>query len=112
PTLTGNTVAAADFKTGYYYIYTVGDASNPTICESDFTELIVYKFAPLTVEFTAEDYCEEDVADQTFAGTATTAESTGLSYQWYTVSGGTETKIDGANTKDYKPGATVTAGTT
>ncbi|MGK6350916.1 hypothetical protein [Parapedobacter sp. DT-150] len=108
----GVTIPAAELETGYYYLSIEGDADNPELCESDMQELPVYKFAPLTVAFTAADYCIEDATTQTFTGEATTTDATTLAYQWYTVVEGVETAITGATEATYSPSEDIAPGTT
>ena len=109
----GVTIPSSELATGYYYVSIEGDATNPELCESDMTELPVYKFAPLTVAFTAKDYCIEDASNQSFIGTVTSTDSYDTyTYQWYTVANDIETEIEGATTETYKPSTDVAAGTT
>lgn len=105
--LTGTTIPAASLQTGYYYIATQGTAEGS--CMSEMVEVPVYKFAPLTVDFTApSSYCIEDVTAQELIGTVTTTDAyQNFAYQWYTVEGTTETPIDGATTATYKPTSTT-----
>ncbi|RQP15921.1 MAG: hypothetical protein EAS52_13450 [Parapedobacter sp.] len=111
--LTDNSIPAADLETGYYYISTVGNAANPEICESDMATVPVYVFAPLTVDFDAEDYCIEDAGDQTFTADLTTTDAyTTYAYQWFTVSGGVETAIVGATSATYTPDPDINPNTT
>ncbi|MEC3878931.1 hypothetical protein [Parapedobacter sp. 10938] len=113
-TLTGGTsIPAAELESGYYYISTVGDASNPEICESEWVEVPVYVFEPLTVSFTAADYCIEDASTQNFTATVESDDEYGnVAYQWYTVDGTTETAIPGATSATYAPDTEIAAGTT
>ncbi|SKB79173.1 hypothetical protein SAMN05660226_03173 [Parapedobacter luteus] len=112
----GTTIPAADLQTGYYYVSTIGDTTNPEVCESEMQEIAVYVFAPLSVSFTATDYCIEDVGSQAFTGTVTSADPYDtFSYQWYTVADGgtgTETPIPGATNATYEPSADIAPGTT
>lgn len=109
----GTTIPSASLATGYYYVSTQGDATNPTVCESDMTPLPVYKFAPLTVSFTAADYCIEDVGTQEFTGTVESTDPyTTFTYQWYTVADGVETAIAEATESTYQPSADIAPGTT
>jgi len=109
-TLSGGTkILAADLKTGYYYLSS--KATTAGACESDMQEIPVYVLKPLVVNFTAADFCVE--SPQTQKGSVTNPEDptiTSLAYQWYTVTGGSETAIAGENRKDYTP-ATPTVGT-
>ncbi len=111
-TLSGNTIPAATLVTGYYYV-SYDNPNDPEVCESEMLEMPIYKFAPLSITFTASDYCIEDASTQTFEGdlTSTDAYDT-FAYQWYTVDGGTETAIDGATTIDYNPDPSIQPGTT
>src|SRR3546814_416389 len=109
----GTTIPAAQLKNGYYYISIDGDASNPEVCESEPTEVPVYVFEPLTVNFTAADYCIEDAAGQTFTANNTTTDTyKTYAYQWYTFDGTTETAIPGATAATYQPDVDIAAGTT
>lgn len=101
--LTGNTVAAADVQTGYYYLISKGTAAGS--CESSMQEIPVYKLAPLSATFTFADYCSENASATTFTGTVSAADAnaTTYAYQWYTVAGGTETPISGATNSTYTP---------
>lgn len=111
--LTSNTIPAAELTTGYYYISTVGNASNPDICESEMVEVPVYKFAALTATLDASDYCFEDAGDQEFEVTTSSTDTYAtFGYQWYTVVGGTETPIAGATNATYAPNAAIAVGTT
>ena len=108
----GTTVPTTDFTTGYYYISTVGDASNPQICESEPLEVPVYVFEELTVTFNAEDYCFEDAGNQEFTADVQTADAyQSYAYQWYTVVGGVETAIAGATSATYTPDAEIAPNT-
>ncbi|WP_316813799.1 hypothetical protein [Pedobacter heparinus] len=102
-TLTGNTVAAADLQTGYYYLISKGTAAGS--CESEPQEIPVYKLAPIAAQFTFADYCSENAAASAFTGSAVAADPnvTTYAYQWYTVSGGTPTVIQGATNATYTP---------
>jgi hypothetical protein len=103
-TLTGNTVAAADLQTGYYYLISKGTAVGS--CESTAQEIPVYKLAPISVAFTSADYCSENISTTTFTGTVTANDpnATTYAYQWYTVdAGGAETAISGATNATYNP---------
>ncbi len=109
----GTTIPAAVLKNGYYYISTVGDASNPQICESVPAEVPVYVLKTLTVNFIAEDYCIEDAATQEFTADVTTSDDfKTYAYQWYTFDGATETAIAGATNATYTPDPSIPANTT
>lgn len=113
PLTDGTTIPAALLKNGYYYISIDGDTSNPEVCESVPTEIPVYVFKPLTVDFVAADYCIEDAAGQTFTAEPTTTDAhTTYAYQWFTVDGTTETAISGATAATYTPDPAIPAGTT
>lgn len=109
----GTTIPASELNNGYYYISTVGDASNPEICESEWAEVPVYVFKSLTVNFIAEDYCIEDAANQEFTADITTGDAyETYAYQWYTFDGTTETAIAGATSAIYTPDPSIPANTT
>ncbi|PYF76709.1 hypothetical protein [Pedobacter nutrimenti] len=102
--LTGNKVPAASVQTGYYYLISKGTAAGS--CESSPQEIPVYKFAPISVAFTAADYCSENAATTTFTGTTTASDPnvSTYAYQWYTVdAGGLATAISGATSSTYTP---------
>ena len=111
-TLTGGTtVAAADTKTGYYYLSSKSTAAGS--CESDMQEIPVYVLKPLVPSFTAADFCVESPIAQ--VGSVINPESaniTTLAYQWYTVGTSGETAIAGANSLTYTPAAPITVGVT
>lgn len=113
-TLTGGTtIESTDLVNGYYYISTVGDAGHPEICESEWVEVPVYVFEPLTIEFSAEDYCIEDAANQEFTINITESdEFETYAYQWYTVVEGVETPIADETGATYKPDVSITPETT
>jgi hypothetical protein len=110
PLVSGNKIAVADLKTGYYYL-----SSKSTVdgsCESELQEIPVYVLKPLVVNFTPADFCLESPLAQ--VGAVTNPDATNipdLAYQWYTVTGGVETAISGATAKDYTPTAPATVGT-
>lgn len=106
----GNKIAAADLQNGYYYLSSKATAAGS--CESEMQEIPVYVLRPLVPDFAAANFCVE--APLTQVGTVTNPEDptiTSLAYQWYTVTGSTETAISGAIAKDYTP-ASPTVGTT
>lgn len=101
-TLTGNTVAAADLQTGYYYLISKGTAVGS--CESLPQEIPVYKFAPIAAAFTFLDYCSENAAASAFAGSAVSTDAVNtFAYQWYTVAATVATPIPGATSASYTP---------
>lgn len=103
-TLTGNTVAAGDLQTGYYYLISKGTAVGS--CESLPQEIPVYKFAPITPAFTFLDYCSENAAApaNAFTGSVTSTDAvTTYAYQWFEVVTGTPTAIPGATSASYTP---------
>lgn len=109
--VSGNKIAAADLKTGYYYLSS--KSTTPGSCESELQEIPVYVLKPLVVTFTPADFCLESPLAQ--IGAVTNPDATNipdLAYQWYTVTaGGVETAISGATAKDYTPTAPATVGT-
>lgn len=109
--LDGSIIQSADLNSGYYYIISKG--TDAGACESEMQEVPIYKFAALTVDFTAPtSYCIEDVASQEFTGSTTSTDTySSFAYQWYTVTGGIETPISGATSINYKPSETITPGT-
>ncbi|MBT2561659.1 hypothetical protein J7E50_12515 [Pedobacter sp. ISL-68] len=108
--VSGNKIAAADLNTGYYYLSS--KSTTPGSCESELQEIPVYVLQPLTVNFTPADFCLESPLAQVSAVTNPDATNIPtLAYQWYTVTGGVETAISGATTKDYTPSAPATVGT-
>ena len=104
-TLTGgNTIAAANLETGYYFVMEQEAGG----CISEPSDAIpVYVLKPLTAAISSPDYCIEqaNTADANFTATPTTTEAgvTTFAYQWYTVSGGTATEIAGATSPTYTP---------
>jgi len=108
-TLEGNTITGEDLKTGYYYVATKAEGA----CESEMTEIAVYKFKPLSVSLTApSNYCIEDASAQTFSASVTTSDTyTSYAYQWYEVNGETESAIEDATSSTYQPDAAIAAGT-
>lgn len=101
--LTGNTVAAGDLQTGYYYLISKGTAVGA--CESEPQEIPVYKLAPIAAQFTFADYCSENAATSAFTGSASASDPnvSTYAYQWYTVVSGTPTAISGATSASYTP---------
>ncbi|WP_421940863.1 hypothetical protein [Pedobacter sp.] len=100
----GNKIANAELKTGYYYLSSKSQTAGS--CESEMQEIPVYVLKPLAPTITPANFCVESPLAQ--VGNVTNPEDptkAALVYQWYTVSGGTETIIAGANTKDYTPTA-------
>lgn len=110
--LTGNTITGTELKTGYYYIMTKGTAAGA--CISAAQEVPVYLLSPLAVDFSGYELCAENIAGATLTGTVTSpdANTTSFAYQWYTVSGGTETAIPGATNVTYAPNLTASSTTT
>lgn len=111
-TLTGNTIAGAELRTGYYYIMTKGTA--PGSCISEAAQVPVFLLSPLAVDFTGYELCAENVSGTTpLTGTVASTDTDNTysyAYQWYTVSGGVESPISGATDLIYTP--TLTAGST
>ena len=108
--LTGNKISATDLKTGYYYLSSKSAAAGA--CESSMQEIPVYVLKPLIPAFTPAGFCVETPVAQ--VGSVTNPEDptiTTLAYQWYTVSGSTESIIAGATNPSYTPTA-PTVGTT
>jgi len=110
-TLTGNKVLSAQLQTGFYYLINVGSGAGA--CESEMQEIPVYKLLPINATFTAADYCIENASTTTFNGPTSTGDVKvpTFAYQWYTVSGGTETAITGATNATYTPPNTILPGT-
>lgn len=109
--LAGNKISAADLKTGYYYLSSKSTVAGA--CESAMQEIPVYVLKPLVPKFTPAGFCVETPLAQ--VGTVVNPEDptiTSLAYQWYTVSGGAETIISGANTPSYTPTAPTVGVTT
>jgi len=100
---TTNQIAAADVKTGYYLITNKSTATGA--CESDIQTAAVYVLPTLVPTFTSADYCTEQAATTVFTASVTPTAPTGatLVYQWYTVSGGTETAVSGATSATFNP---------
>jgi hypothetical protein len=98
-----NQIAAADVKTGYYLITNKSTAAGA--CESDIQTIAVYVLPTLVPTFTSADYCTENAATTIFTASVTPTAPTGstLVYQWYTVSGTTETIISGATSATFNP---------
>ena len=110
-TITGNTIAAADVKTGYYLI--TNTSTDPAVCASDAQTIALFVLPTLTPTFTSSDYCSENATITDFVASVTpNTPPTGatLSYQWYTVIGGTEAAISGATSATFHP--TITNNTT
>ncbi|WP_316804003.1 hypothetical protein [Pedobacter nototheniae] len=106
----GNKISSTDLKTGYYYLSSKSTAVGA--CESSMQEIPVYVLKPLVPAFTPAGFCVETPLPQ--VGTVTNPEDpaiTTLAYQWYTVSGTTETIIAGATSLSYTP-ASPSVGTT
>ncbi|SES18833.1 hypothetical protein [Pedobacter rhizosphaerae] len=100
----GNKIPNGDLKTGYYYLSSKSQTAGS--CESEMQEIPVYVLKPLVPTITPAPFCVESPLAQ--IGNVTNPEDptkAALVYQWYTVSGSTETIINGANTKDYTPTA-------
>ncbi|WP_316797878.1 hypothetical protein [Pedobacter frigidisoli] len=98
---TGNTIPAGTLQTGYYYLSSKSTTAGS--CESEMQEIPVYVLKPLTVDFTSANYCIESPLTQVGTVSSTDPNTTTFAYQWYTVSGSTETAISGATQKDYTP---------
>jgi len=111
-TLTGNTITGTDLKTGYYYIMTKGTAAGA--CISAAQEVPVYLLSPLSVDFSGHELCVENIAGATLTGAISSPDvnTTSFAYQWYTVSGGTETAISGETNATYTPSLTASSTTT
>lgn len=90
-----NNITGTDVKTGYYYIMSKNTSTN---CISEAQKLPVYALEPLALNLDADDYCAPQASGTTFTSSITSQDSaadpvTNIVYQWYTVSGSTETKI-------------------
>lgn len=108
----GITIPAANLNTGFYYL--TSKSLTAGSCESDAQEIPVYVLKPLVVDITTNSFCVASTA-LAITSTVTNPENaviTTLAYQWYTVSGGTETAIAGATTPTFTPSAPYTVGTT
>lgn len=108
-TLTSNTIAAADVKTGYYLISTT--SSDPTVCSSDAQTIALFVLPTLTPSFTSSNYCSENASITDFVASVTpTTPPTGatISYQWYTVISGAEAAITGETNATFHPTITNT----
>jgi len=108
PLVSGNKIAAADLKTGYYYLSS--KSTSPGSCESELQEIPVYVLEPLVVDFTPADFCLESPLAQIGNVSSPDANTQSFAYQWYTVDGTVETAIPGQTTKDYTPSAPATVG--
>ncbi|QPH41096.1 hypothetical protein [Pedobacter endophyticus] len=107
----GNKVPAADLNTGYYYL--TSKKTEAGSCESEMQEIPVYVLKPLIPAFTPAGFCIETPLEQTATVDNPETSITTLAYQWYKVSGGTETAIAGATSQNYTPTtASSTVGTT
>lgn len=105
-----NVLAETATKTGYYYLKGVPNAANPSLCETPYQQIAVYKFKLLSIDFTPKDFCTSSPQQQ--SGTATTTDATTLAYQWYTLNNtGTEQAISGATSQNYTPDANLPTGT-
>jgi hypothetical protein len=113
-TLTSNTIAGTELRTGYYYVMTKGTA--PGSCISEATQVPVFLLSPLAVDFTGYELCAENVSGTTpLTGTVTSTDTDNTytyAYQWYTVSGGVESPISGATDLTYTPTLTTASTTT
>ncbi|MFD1631637.1 hypothetical protein [Pseudopedobacter beijingensis] len=109
--ITGNQISGTDLKTGYYYIVS---KNSTTGCLSDAQKIPVYVLPPFSITETKKDFCIADATSTNFSATVSITDSNitnaDIAFQWYSVSGTTETAITGATSSSYALTNYTTAG--